>query len=233
MLGFYEVGRGGLLLLPLPHSHLCAHPLFMAHRHAQAQKYTLPTLLLFYSDSQIFQSCWHPDCCQSVRPWCQCHSEPLTSLAPHRHSANPASLSLAGQQGSWGCRRPQLLFRAAEADMGKEVSDGIGRLSLIDFNSHILFCHNHHWLRIKYVYCSFLCDKNSQSGNMSNTLCNLVLRKSSFHPSVVQILTENLQKKMWIYVHFHPWSWEHHSPTRAIWILQEKRHNEINNRAAV
>lgn len=33
--------------------------------------------------------------------------------------------------------------------MGKEVSDGIGRLSLIDFTSHILLCHNHHWLRKK------------------------------------------------------------------------------------
>lgn len=41
-------------------------------------------------------------------------------------------------------------FRAAEADMGKEVSNGIGRLSLIDFTSHILLRHNHHWLRNKF-----------------------------------------------------------------------------------
>lgn len=34
--------------------------------------------------------------------------------------------------------------------MGKEVSDGIGRLSLIDFTSRILLCRNHHWLRNKF-----------------------------------------------------------------------------------
>lgn len=60
----------------------------------------------------------------------------------------PVPLSVAGQQGSWGCR---LLFRTAEADMGEEVSNGIGRLGLIDFTSHILLCPNHHWLRVKYV----------------------------------------------------------------------------------
>lgn len=44
-----------------------------------------------------------------------------------------------------------MLFRAAEADMGEEVSNGIGRLGLIDFTSHILLRRNHHWLRNKYV----------------------------------------------------------------------------------
>lgn len=36
--------------------------------------------------------------------------------------------------------------------MGKDVSNGIGRLGLIDFTSHILLllCHNHHWLRNKF-----------------------------------------------------------------------------------
>lgn len=43
-----------------------------------------------------------------------------------------------------------MLFRAAEADMGEDISDGIGRLSLIDFTSHILLCHNHHWLTKKF-----------------------------------------------------------------------------------
>lgn len=122
----------------------------------------------------------NPDCCQSTRPRCQC---PLLtsalSLTPNATALTPVPLSVAGQQGSWGCRRPRLLFRAAEADMGKEVSNGIGRLSLIDFTSHILLRHNHHWLRTKYVSCLFLFDKNSQSGNVMNTLRISVLHKSS------------------------------------------------------
>lgn len=41
--------------------------------------------------------------------------------------------------------------------MGKEVSDGIGRLGLVDFTSRILLLllllllhRNHHWLRNKF-----------------------------------------------------------------------------------
>lgn len=43
--------------------------------------------------------------------------------------------------------------------MGEEISDGTGRLSLIDFTGRIVVCNNHHWLRNKYVckkYVAFL-----------------------------------------------------------------------------
>lgn len=85
-----------------------------------------------------------PESCQSARPRCHCRSWPLS--ASHSAMLTPVPLSVAGQQGSWGCR---LLFRTAEADMGEEVSNGIGRLGLIDFSSHVLLRPNHHWL--KYV----------------------------------------------------------------------------------
>lgn len=87
--------------------------------------------------------------CQSVCPRCHCCSWPLSASRGAMLTSVP--LSVAGQQGSWGCR---LLFRTAEADMGEEVSNGIGRLGLIDFTSHILLRPNHHWLRVKYV-CSY------------------------------------------------------------------------------
>lgn len=91
-----------------------------------------------------------PGSCQSARP--RCHRCSWTLLASRSAMLTPVPLSVAGQQGSWGCR---LLFRTAEADMGEEVSNGIGRLGLIDFSSHILLRPNHHWLRVKYV-CPYL-----------------------------------------------------------------------------
>lgn len=59
----------------------------------------------------------------------------------------PAPLSVAGQQGSWGCRS---LLRTAEADMGEEVSNGSGRLGPIH-SSSLLLRPNLRWLRVKYV----------------------------------------------------------------------------------
>lgn len=90
------------------------------------------------------------ECCHSECPGCQCHSSTPSDLPyPATHcSSNPRLLSVAGQQGSWGW---QLLYRAAEADMGEEVSNGTGRLGLIDFTSHILLRHNQRRLRNKYV----------------------------------------------------------------------------------
>lgn len=84
--------------------------------------------------------------CQSARPRCHRCSWPLS--ASRRAMLTSGPLSVAGQQGSWGCR---LLLGTAEADMGEEVSNGIGRLGLIDFTSHVLLRPNHHWLRVKYV----------------------------------------------------------------------------------
>lgn len=60
----------------------------------------------------------------------------------------PAPLSVAGQQGSWGCRS---LLRTAEADMGEEVSNGSGRLGPIHSSSLLLLRPNLCWLRVKYV----------------------------------------------------------------------------------
>lgn len=90
------------------------------------------------------------ECCHSERPECQCRSSTPSDLpTPATHcSSNPWPLSVAGQQGSWGWR---LLYRAAEADMGEEVSNGTGGLGLINFTSHILLCHNQRRLRNKYV----------------------------------------------------------------------------------
>ena len=152
--------QGCFLLLPSLHSHLCAHQLFIACRHAWAQKYTLATFF-FVPIHKYFRVA---DILTAVSPCDLCVSAAPNLWPLWHHSANPVPLSVAGQQGSWGCRRPRLLFRAAEADMGKEVSNGIGRLSLIDFTSHILLRHNHHWLRNKYVSCLFLFWH--ESGNM-------------------------------------------------------------------
>lgn len=84
-----------------------------------------------------------PESCQSARP--RCRSATLTSVP----------LSVAGQQGSWGCR---LLFRTAEADMGEEVSNGIGRLGLIDFSSHILLRPNVGYMSSTSAYISYWLD---------------------------------------------------------------------------
>lgn len=154
MLGFYEVGRGAFscCLRRTPIS-VFIHYLWCISTHRprnthSPQFYFLLLTHKYFRVADISTAVSPRDLCVSCSPnlW------PLP-LHPKHHSVNPVPLSSAGQQGSWGCRRPRLLFRAAEADMGRQVSDGIGRLSLIDFTSHILLCHNHHWLRIKYVYC--------------------------------------------------------------------------------
>lgn len=101
----------------------------------------------FFAPAQAFRSCWRA-WVLSVRT-ARVSPLLLTPLSLSQHHADPpVPLSLAGQQGSWGCR---LLFGTAEADMGQEVSNGIGGLGLIDFSSHILLRPNHHRLRVKYV----------------------------------------------------------------------------------
>lgn len=110
-----------------------------------------------------------PESCQSALP--RCHSATLT----------PAPLSVAGQQGSWGCR---LLFRTAEADMGGDVSNGIGRLGLIDFSSHILLRPNQRWLRVKYV-CPYLQLIRKDSRGSIFTSDSYWI--SGFHPPIKRI----------------------------------------------
>lgn len=143
---FYKVDRGAFYWCPcctpipiLIHYLLCTSTQMHRTTHSPIFNFLLPHRSFTVADNF--------ECCRSAWPRCQHCSRPLT--APHTAALTSVPPLVAGQQGSWGC---QLLFGAAEADMGEEVSNGIGRLGIIDFTSHILLCRYHHWLRFKYVY---------------------------------------------------------------------------------
>lgn len=158
---FLRGWQGCLLLLPPPHSHLCLiHYLWRIGTRRPRNTHS-PHFYFLLGHTNISELLTILTAV-SPRDLRVSAAPNLCPLSPQHHGANPVPLSVAGQQGSWGCRRPRLLFRAAEADMGKEVSNGIGRLSLIDFTSRILLRHNHHGLRNKYVSCLFLFGKHSQ-----------------------------------------------------------------------
>lgn len=116
------------------------------------------TIFELFAPTQTFQSCW--------RAWVLSVGAVSVSpllLTPPSATVTPVPLSVAGQQGSWGCR---LLFRTAEAAMGEEVSSGIGRLGLSDFSSHILLRPNHHQLRVKYVCPCFRLFRKDSRGSI-------------------------------------------------------------------
>lgn len=137
-------------LLPLP---ALIHYLYRRGTHMPGNTHS--PVFNFLLPHRSFQSCWQAWVLSvhatSVSVLLLTPDPPAPPSQPLHCGANPVPLLVAGQQGSWGCR---LLFRAAEADMGEEVSNGIGRLGLFDFTSHILLRRKHHWLRNKYVSVS-------------------------------------------------------------------------------
>lgn len=101
-----------------------------------------PHFVLFLYARAAVRTLWTPR--QRRQSW------PLTLPPSSVWFSNAAaltlgSLSVAGGRGSWGRRRPRSLCRAAEADMGRDVSGSTGRPRLIDVNGH----DHHRWLQNK------------------------------------------------------------------------------------
>lgn len=153
---FYEVCRGAFSCC-LRHTPISAliHYLWRVGTH-RPQKYTRRALILPRAFAPTHKYFRFADIPNAVSPRDLCVSGPLPAAAAnlwplsHPGCSPPNSLlfSVAGQRGSWWCRRPQLLLTAAEADMGKEVLGGIGRLGLVEFLHPDV-----HWLNTKYVFC--------------------------------------------------------------------------------
>lgn len=221
---FLRGWQGCLLLLPPPHSHLRAHPLFMAHRHAQAQKYTLHHtfyfLLLTRTNISELLTAWllsvHATSV-SGRLW--------TSDLPHPHNTTALTLCFFHRQvsrghegdGGPGCCSEQL--KQTWAKKSRMASVGSASSTSPATSSFATTTTGY----VSSTLTVYVCLRRI----VKSVLSSSVLEKSSRHPGV---------REMWILVHFHPLLYEYqevgvsgetvggaNSPSGSIKPLQKKK----------